>query len=48
MQEIEKLVNAMAPSEANVWITGESGVGKEVTANIIHQRSRRSERPMVK
>src|SRR5437016_751336 len=48
MQEIEELVDAMAPSEANVLITGESGVGKEVVANLIHQRSRRSERPMVK
>ena len=48
MQEIEELINAMAPSEANVLITGESGVGKEVIANLIHQRSRRSERPMVK
>jgi DNA-binding NtrC family response regulator len=48
MQEIEELINSMAPSEANVLITGESGVGKEIIANMIHQRSRRSERPMVK
>src|ERR1700726_3463201 len=48
MQEIEELINAMAPSEANVLITGDSGVGKEVIANLIHHRSRRSERPMVK
>jgi DNA-binding NtrC family response regulator len=48
MQQIEELINAMAPSEANVLITGESGVGKEVIANLIHSRSRRSERPMVK
>src|SRR5712692_6044105 len=48
MQGIEELINAMAPSEANVLITGESGVGKEVIANLIHHRSRRSERPMVK
>ena len=48
MQEIEELINSMAPSEANVLITGESGVGKEVIANLIHTRSRRSERPMVK
>src|SRR5437667_1264857 len=47
MQEIEELINAMAPSEANVLISGESGVGKEVIANLIHHRSRRSERPMV-
>src|ERR1700732_470231 len=48
MQEIEELINAMAPSEANVLITGESGVGKEVIANTIHQKSRRVDKPMVK
>src|SRR6201984_2085133 len=48
MQEIEELIDAMGPAEANVLITGESGVGKEVIANLIHHRSRRSERPMVK
>jgi DNA-binding NtrC family response regulator len=48
MQEIEELIDAMAPSEANVLITGESGVGKEVIANLIHHRSRRSDRAMVK
>jgi DNA-binding NtrC family response regulator len=41
MQQIDELISAMAPSEANVLITGESGVGKEVIANTIHQRSRR-------
>src|SRR6059058_5457455 len=48
MQEIDELIAAMAPSEANVLITGESGVGKEVIANTIHQRSRRASKPMVK
>src|SRR5438034_5118149 len=48
MQEIQELIEAMAPSEANVLITGESGVGKEVIANTIHQRSRRASKPMVK
>ncbi|MGI9087280.1 MAG: sigma-54-dependent transcriptional regulator [Chthoniobacterales bacterium] len=48
MQEIHELIGAMAPSEANVLITGESGVGKEVIANVIHSRSRRAARPMVK
>jgi DNA-binding NtrC family response regulator len=48
MQEIQELINAMAPSEANVLITGESGVGKEVIANVIHSRSRRAAKPMVK
>ena len=48
MQEIQELIAAMAPSEANVLITGESGVGKEVIANVIHSRSRRGDKPMVK
>jgi len=38
----------MGPSEANVLITGESGVCKEVIANTVHQRSRRANKPMVK
>ena len=48
MQEIQELIAAMAPSDANVLITGESGVGKEVIANTIHQRSRRAAKAMVK
>src|SRR6478672_6473426 len=48
MQEIHELIDAMSPSDANVLITGESGVGKEVIANVIHARSRRAARPMVK
>src|SRR2546430_303492 len=48
MQEIEELINAMAPSEANVLISGESGVGKEIIANLVHSRSRRADKPMVK
>jgi DNA-binding NtrC family response regulator len=48
MQEIDELIDAMAPSDANVLIVGESGVGKEVIANAIHARSRRAGQPMVK
>src|SRR5712691_10150273 len=48
MQQIDELISAMAPSEANVLITGESGVGKEVIANVIHRGRRRAEKPMVK
>jgi two-component system, NtrC family, response regulator len=48
MQEIEELIAAMAPSDANVLIAGESGVGKEVIANAIHARSRRAGQSMVK
>jgi DNA-binding NtrC family response regulator len=48
MQEIEELIDAMAPSDANVLIVGESCVGKEVIGNAIHARSRRAGQPMVK
>src|SRR5205809_3580908 len=48
MQEIEELIDAMAPSDASVLILGESGVGKEVIANTIHARSRRAGQSMVK
>jgi len=48
MQEIQELIDAMGPSDANVLIVGESGVGKEVIANTIHARSRRAGQPMVK
>jgi transcriptional regulator with PAS, ATPase and Fis domain len=42
-QEIERI----ARSDAKVLITGESGVGKELVAHAIHQRSARAVRNMV-
>jgi DNA-binding NtrC family response regulator len=48
MREITELVERIAPSDANVLITGESGVGKEVIANQIHRLSRRQAGPLVK
>ena len=38
----------IAPSESRVLLTGESGVGKEVVADVIHAWSRRASGPMVK
>jgi DNA-binding NtrC family response regulator len=48
MREINELVARVAPSDANVLITGESGVGKEVVANQIHRASARQAGPLVK
>ena len=48
MKEIENLIRQVAPTEANVFLSGESGVGKEVVANHIHRLSRRANGPMVK
>ncbi len=48
MREIEQLIARIAPSEANVLLTGESGVGKEVFAAALHRQSTRAAGPMVK
>jgi DNA-binding NtrC family response regulator len=41
-------VSLVAPSESRVLITGESGVGKEVLADVIHSWSSRAGGPLVK
>ena len=48
MREVEQLLKRVAPSEANVLLTGESGVGKEVVARRIHDQSARAGATMVK
>ncbi|WP_457600764.1 sigma-54-dependent transcriptional regulator [Hydrogenivirga sp.] len=47
MREVIEKVERIACSDCPVLITGESGVGKEVVANIIHRNSDRSDKPMV-
>jgi transcriptional regulator with PAS, ATPase and Fis domain len=41
-------ISLIAPSETRVLITGESGVGKEVVADVIHAWSSRAAGPMTK
>lgn len=48
MREVEQLLSRIAPSDANVLLTGESGVGKEVYAGEVHRQSQRAQGPMVK
>ncbi len=42
------MVEKIAPTEATVLITGESGTGKELIAQMIHDRSKRKNRPYIK
>src|SRR5262245_62120045 len=47
IRAIEAEIEYAARSDAKVLITGESGVGKEVIARLVHQRSRRALTPLV-
>jgi DNA-binding NtrC family response regulator len=46
MLAVMKLADQIAPSDASVLITGESGVGKEVMARHVHARSKRADRAL--
>jgi DNA-binding NtrC family response regulator len=48
MQAVFHDASLIAPSESRVLITGESGVGKEVLAEVIHSWSARTSGPLVK
>ena len=48
MRELFELVDAVAPSNANVLILGENGTGKELIANALHLRSPRAAGPFIK
>ena len=48
MQAVFHEASVVAPSESRVLITGESGVGKEVLADVIHAWSQRAAGPLVK
>jgi DNA-binding NtrC family response regulator len=45
--DIRRLVNRVAPTNASVLLTGETGTGKEVTARMIHNLSARREAPFI-
>jgi len=48
MVELMDTVSQVAPTKASVLITGESGVGKELVADAIHELSNRSKGPFIK
>jgi len=47
MNQLMKMVERVAPSQANVLILGESGTGKELIARAIHEKSNRKGKAFV-
>jgi DNA-binding NtrC family response regulator len=47
MRQVARLMERVAPSDANALILGEHGVGKEIAARWIHGASGRAQRPMI-
>ena len=47
IKKINDTIDKVAPTEARVLITGENGVGKELVARWIHEKSNRSANPIV-
>jgi transcriptional regulator with PAS, ATPase and Fis domain len=47
MDNIKKMVVRAATSDSSIFITGESGVGKEIIARMIYNYSQRREKPFV-
>ena len=48
MQEVLATVERVAPTSSTVLLGGESGVGKDLIARAIHEKSRRASGPFVK
>ncbi len=47
MRALRKQIDKLARSQAPVYISGESGSGKELVARLIHEQGPRAERPFV-
>lgn len=47
INHIREMINKVAPTDARVLITGPNGTGKELVAHQLHEKSNRSDRPIV-
>lgn len=47
MVQMMKMIERVAPSQANILVLGESGTGKELIARSIHEKSNRRQKPFV-
>ena len=48
MQEVKRIIDTAAATNARVFITGENGTGKELVARAIYRKSKRSDKPFIK
>jgi transcriptional regulator with PAS, ATPase and Fis domain len=48
MRQLYQLIKSVAPTDANVLITGDNGSGKEIVATAIHESSKRASGPFIK
>ena len=46
-RRLQQLIDSIAPADVSVLVTGESGCGKELVAQAIHDRSERRHRPFI-
>ncbi len=47
INKIKEMIERVAPTEARVLVTGENGTGKELVARWIHEKSNRSNLPLI-
>ncbi|MDD5403744.1 MAG: sigma-54 dependent transcriptional regulator [Sulfuricella sp.] len=47
MEQVRGLIDKLARSQAPVYVSGESGSGKELAARLIHEKSARHDKPFV-
>jgi DNA-binding NtrC family response regulator len=47
MQQVRRLIDTIAPTDASVMILGETGTGKELVARSLHEKSRRADRAFI-
>ncbi|TWP26835.1 sigma-54-dependent Fis family transcriptional regulator [Apibacter muscae] len=47
LEEIKNIIDKVAPTDVRVFISGPNGTGKELVAHSIHEKSERSNKPMI-
>lgn len=47
IQQIQEIIEKVAPTDARVLVTGQNGTGKELVAHWLHQKSERSGAPLI-